>query len=390
MRQKVIHIASMAINFVVFAMVLVSWIMMMVSTGQDNLSAQGMGSLRYFTVLSNLFAGLVSLIFFVFQSVSLIKKENKVNGGLIALAHMATVSITITFLVVVCFLAPTAKEGYFSMFSGSNFFFHLIVPILVMVNFFCFENEPSMRWIYTPYAILPVLLYGLFYILNYENHWTVGADENYDWYGFIGDGSVGHILLIAVLFLVGTYLLGLLIFLVNHALQHVIRGYDEDEGVEIEVDETNKMESEDEPDKDEIILDDKVIAHVDGQFIPEGKQVEETSLDSETKEVKETFSTETGTIHVITKQVRKQRKNSSTKTNLTATRPDNKYKDGTRTYHISKHLLSGTWQVKLANGEKAIRTFRTQKEAIDYAKGLVRTQGGSIRVHSKKGSIRKD
>ena len=59
-----------------------------------------------------------------------------------------------------------------------------------------------------------------------------------------------------------------------------------------------------------------------------------------------------------------------------------------RVYHVGKQK-SGKWQVKLANGEKAIRVFDTQKEAIDCAKELIKTQGGSYRIHSRQGKIRK-
>ncbi|MCR4562467.1 MAG: DUF2188 domain-containing protein [Bacilli bacterium] len=59
-----------------------------------------------------------------------------------------------------------------------------------------------------------------------------------------------------------------------------------------------------------------------------------------------------------------------------------------RTYHISKQS-TGKWQVKLASGTKAIKLFDTQAEAIAFAKELVHTQGGSIRIHSLKGKIRK-
>ena len=52
-------------------------------------------------------------------------------------------------------------------------------------------------------------------------------------------------------------------------------------------------------------------------------------------------------------------------------------------------MLSQQWQVKLAHGEKAIKLFATQAEAIRFVKDLVKTQGGSIRVHSLKGKIRK-
>ena len=68
----------------------------------------------------------------------------------------------------------------------------------------------------------------------------------------------------------------------------------------------------------------------------------------------------------------------------------NLYNGGVRTYHIStsKSLL-GKWQVKLAGGEKAIKVFPTQLEAIEYTRELVKTQGGSIRLHSLDGRIRK-
>ncbi len=59
-----------------------------------------------------------------------------------------------------------------------------------------------------------------------------------------------------------------------------------------------------------------------------------------------------------------------------------------KTYHISKHP-SGKWQVKLAGGEKAIKLYNTQAEAIAAAKAMADNQDGSIRVHSKAGKMRK-
>ncbi len=62
---------------------------------------------------------------------------------------------------------------------------------------------------------------------------------------------------------------------------------------------------------------------------------------------------------------------------------------GPRIYHISKRKEDSMWQVKFANGKKAIRLFNTQAEAIVFAKKLAKSQDGSIRVHSLKGRIRK-
>ncbi len=65
------------------------------------------------------------------------------------------------------------------------------------------------------------------------------------------------------------------------------------------------------------------------------------------------------------------------------------FNGGARVYHISKHS-SGQWQIKLATSDKVIKVLPTQAEAIAYAKGLVESRGGSVRVHSVKGKIRKE
>lgn len=64
-------------------------------------------------------------------------------------------------------------------------------------------------------------------------------------------------------------------------------------------------------------------------------------------------------------------------------------KSSGKVYHISQHPTSNKWQVKLAKGEKALKLFDTQAEAINYAKEVASNQGGSIRVHSREGKIRK-
>ncbi len=59
-----------------------------------------------------------------------------------------------------------------------------------------------------------------------------------------------------------------------------------------------------------------------------------------------------------------------------------------KNYHISKRD-DGKWQVKLAGGEKAIKLFDTQAEAIDYAKSVAENQEGNITIHKRDGKIRK-
>ena len=63
--------------------------------------------------------------------------------------------------------------------------------------------------------------------------------------------------------------------------------------------------------------------------------------------------------------------------------------DINKIYHISKRKEDGMWQVKFANGQKAIKLFKTQEEAIAYAKKLAVNQEGSISIHKVDGKIRK-
>ena len=60
-----------------------------------------------------------------------------------------------------------------------------------------------------------------------------------------------------------------------------------------------------------------------------------------------------------------------------------------KTYHVSLRAEDKKWCVKFANGAKVIKTFDTQKEAIDYAKKLADSQDGNITIHKKDGKIRK-
>jgi len=57
-----------------------------------------------------------------------------------------------------------------------------------------------------------------------------------------------------------------------------------------------------------------------------------------------------------------------------------------RNYHVSKRKEDGKWQVKYAGGEKAIKLFDTQKEALEYTNKMAANQGGSVLVHASKGA----
>lgn len=218
MKQKVFNITSLIINFLIFVLMISAWFYMMFFDKSTTLSVSGLDSLQFFTVLSNIFMGTVGLIVAIYQLIGLIKNKNYLNQVIKTLLHTATVGVTITLIVVVFFLGVVAQiegRGYFSFFLGSNFFFHLIIPLLSLINYLVFEYDPKIKFKYTLYSLLPVGLYAIFYVVNYYFHFTKGMDGNYDWYGFIGDGSPIRLVIVVILFIGMTIGISSLLYLLN-------------------------------------------------------------------------------------------------------------------------------------------------------------------------------
>jgi hypothetical protein len=132
-------------------------------------SPGGFGNLRYFTVLSNLFQGIVSLIYFCGRKISRWK-------------YASTTAIAFTFFIALLFLAPV--RGLHSVYSGANFFSHLVVPVLAIVDFLIFDREGTFTLRDSLIAVIPMLAYSLFYVGNLLIN---GVMDN-DWYGFAKHG----------------------------------------------------------------------------------------------------------------------------------------------------------------------------------------------------------
>lgn len=64
-------------------------------------------------------------------------------------------------------------------------------------------------------------------------------------------------------------------------------------------------------------------------------------------------------------------------------------KEPPKKYHITQRASDNMWQVKAEGAEKALKLFKTQKEAIDYATKVADNQDGNILIHKKDGSFRK-
>lgn len=125
----------------------------------------------FYTENSNYFALIVSLIFVVAGTFSLVF-ERKIPQCIIVLRYMATTCLLITF-VVVCFILipmfPTTTK--FMLFEDSNLYQHLLCPILSTFSFFTFESGMQLNKKHLILGVLPTIVYGVIMVaLNVANY----------------------------------------------------------------------------------------------------------------------------------------------------------------------------------------------------------------------------
>lgn len=181
------------INLILFVLPLAAWTVMFKGVS-GLLSSAGLGSLKYFTVLSNLFESAASGIWLL--TVSLCKERQNMHKAEV-LKYIASLSVLLTFTTVVFFLGPVF--GYKSMFAGANFWFHLIIPLVSVAEIIVFVKETfSIKD--NLIAIVPILCYGIVYlgniILNGRGDSVSGWN---DFYGFASWGIPAGILLFGVI-----------------------------------------------------------------------------------------------------------------------------------------------------------------------------------------------
>lgn len=157
------------------------WLMMAFSRGINALTATGLYSLKFFTVLSNLLLGLASLICVVYL-VRYLRSGQIVPKWVHLLKYAGTVAVTVTLMTVLLFLGPTM--GYAAMFAGVNLWLHGVLPVLGIVGFVFFDTQHALSFKESLVGVAPVVLYGIFYVGNILVNGVGTRPYTNDWYGF--------------------------------------------------------------------------------------------------------------------------------------------------------------------------------------------------------------
>lgn len=128
---------------------------------------------------------------------------------------VATVAVSLTFFVVFAIFGFMSKGGLAPLLRNSYLFFHLIIPIVSILNYVIFEKTNIIKFKHIFYGLLPTFLYEIYYTINLLMNMKNGTVSlRNDWYSFAQNGILITIL-VAPLMLGITFGLSLAIWKLN-------------------------------------------------------------------------------------------------------------------------------------------------------------------------------
>lgn len=126
---------ALALNVVLVVLGIVGFI--------RTITGLGYPAWEYYTQLSNYFALISAAIYVVFLLRNRKDKSKEIPKWVSILKYTSTLSLLVTFLVVVFILTPYYGKDIiiWIFFVGSNLFYHTLCPIITFISFMFFESH---------------------------------------------------------------------------------------------------------------------------------------------------------------------------------------------------------------------------------------------------------
>lgn len=172
------------VNIFIAITVIAAWLLM--TFGREAmLSENGIGNLRYFTVLSNIIEGMASVVWLLCRNTD---NDKRIRAE--RFKYISAAAVMLTFATVVGFFGPL--YGYSNMFDGANLYFHLVIPVIAGAEcIFLSDGEFTSKD--NNMVVIPPLVYGIAYIANV----LINGRETGDWYWFLAWGYPAGIMIFA-------------------------------------------------------------------------------------------------------------------------------------------------------------------------------------------------
>lgn len=128
-----------------------------------SIKTHGIHLFQFYTEDSNIFALFACALCAVYTARNLKNGSSALPKWVKAVKYMATCCLAVTFVVVICVLAPTeGANGYkIMLLSGSMLYHHLICPVIALLSFIFLETEPPLTRKYTYSALIPTGIYAV-------------------------------------------------------------------------------------------------------------------------------------------------------------------------------------------------------------------------------------
>ena len=173
--------AGLILNIIIVIFTVIGITLMLTGKPEEGaLQSTGIENFKFYTVLTNVFCGIIAFVYLVF--VLLKKDTDKIR----VLKLAAVCGVAITFAVVAFMFGPL--YGYPQFYRRGNLFFHLLEPVIAMIEFILVRRK-MIPFKYTVLAAVPTLLYGIGYMLNILIN-GIGGPWPYtnDFYAFLSWG----------------------------------------------------------------------------------------------------------------------------------------------------------------------------------------------------------
>ena len=165
---------------VVAVCVCIGVVMNLTTIYDENFDHMGIRTFCMFTVNSNILAGLSMMLCLPYCIDGLRKGKYHLPNWTVDLMFSAVTAVALTFLVSLFILSPV--KGFVLIFTGSRFFLHGVCPVLAIIAFCFFISDHYIRFREFIWALIPVLIYAVVYIVMV----VVIGEENGGWNDFYG------------------------------------------------------------------------------------------------------------------------------------------------------------------------------------------------------------
>ena len=150
----------------------------------DVLGSSGTTCFKYFTTDSNILMAIASALFLFFDLRKINDPKKKIPRWAEIFRFAGTVAVSLTFVVVVIFLAPkslitSGAARAAGLFTGNVFPLHVSTPLFAIFSWIFLDECRDLSLPESLWALVPVAIYGAVYT------WLVIAVKVWvDWYGF--------------------------------------------------------------------------------------------------------------------------------------------------------------------------------------------------------------